>query len=181
MANEILVKELTPIVWADTTDYAGDGGSRTHQIDLTSVAAGEAREGAKADLTAARASRFAVTLRIEFATQPAAGDVVELYMGPSLSGTPATANPGELSGADADYTGTTDDTLANSLLQLDFVGALICTLDETAAVQQQTFVYSPSLRYVCPVVFNNGADAFVGDGLADEMSITMTPLVDEVQ
>lgn len=187
MANDILIEEKTPIVWADTTDYAGDGGTRTHQIDLTGVVATEAREGAKADVADSaysgvadrRAPIFAVTLRIEFATAPADGDTVDLYFGPSLSGTAGTANPGGLTGADADYTGSAGSTLAESLLQLDFVGSLECLNDATALVQQQTFQYSPSLRYLSPVVVDNGADNFHSDAV--EMSITMTPLVDEVQ
>ena len=179
MANEVLVKQDTPIVWANTGDYAGDGGTRTHQIDLTGVVAAEAREGAKADLGATRASRYAATLRIEFATAPADGDTVDLYLGTSLSVTAGTANPGELTGADADYTGSTGSTLAESLLQLDFVGSLICTNDATALVQQQTFVYSPALQYLIPVVHDNGADNFHSDAV--EMSITLTPLIDEIQ
>lgn len=179
MANEVLVKQLTPIVWADTTDYAGDGGARTHQIDLTSLAAAAARQGAKADLTAARARRYAVTARIEFASAPTNGDTVEIYMGPSLSVTAATANPGGLTGADAAYTGTAGSTLAESLLQLTLVGVLSCTNDGTTVVLQQTWVYSPALRYVSLVVINSGTPAFVADAV--EMSITMTPLVDEIQ
>ncbi len=187
MANDVLLREATPIVWANSGDYAGAGGTRTHQIDLTGVVATEAREGAKADVADSaysgvagrRAERFAVTLRIEFATAPADGDTVDLYFGPSLSGTAGTANPGGLTGADADYTGTAGSTLPESLLQLDFVGSLICTNDATALVQQQTFVYSPSLRYLSPVVLDNGADNFHSD--AFEMSITMTPLIDEIQ
>ncbi len=179
MANEILIKQLTPIVWADTTDYAGDGGTRTDQIDLTGLAAAAARQGVKKDLTATRARRFAVTARIEFASAPTDGDTVDIYMGPSLSVTAGTANPGGLTGADAAYTGTAGSTLAESLLQLDKVGTLMCTNDGTTVVLQQTWVYSPSLRYVSPVVVNNGTPAFVADAV--EMSITMTPLVDELQ
>ncbi len=140
MANEILVKSGTPIVWADTTDYAGDGGSRTHQIDLTGVVAAEAREGEKGDFGATRAARFGVTVRAEWATAPADGETLDLYMGPSISGTAGTANPGELTGADADYTGSTGSTLAESLLQFDFVGSLAVTNDAIGLVEQQTFV-----------------------------------------
>lgn len=187
MANDILIEEKTPIVWADTTDYAGDGGARTHQIDLTGVLAAAARQGAKADVAAAaysgvadrRARVFSVTARIEFATAPADGDTVDIYMAPSLSAVAGTANPGGCTGADAAYTGTAGSTLAESLLQLDFVGSLICTNDATTVVLQQTFVYSPPLRYVSLVVVNNTADNFEADAV--EMSITMTPLVYEIQ
>ncbi len=187
MANDLLIEEKTPIVWADTTDYAGDGGARTHQIDLTGVAAAAARQGAKADTADSdysdvanrRARRFAVTARIEFAAAPTDGDTVEIYMGPSLSGTAGTANPGGLTGADAAYTGTAGSTLAESLKQLDYVGSLVCTNDGTTVVLQQTWVYSPPLRYVSPVAVNSATPAFVADAV--EMSITMTPLVDEIQ
>ena len=77
MANEILVKSGTPVVWADVTDYAGDGGARTHQIDLTDLADGAARQGAKADLGATRAKRYAVTLCVEMAVVPAAQMALE--------------------------------------------------------------------------------------------------------
>lgn len=72
MATEILVKDGTPICWADTTDYnpAGSGISRTHQIDLTSLPDTKARQGAKADLGATRAARYAVKV---VAGKPPAG------------------------------------------------------------------------------------------------------------
>ena len=43
MATEILVKSGTPVVVANSGDYDGDLGTRTHQINLTSVATTEAR------------------------------------------------------------------------------------------------------------------------------------------
>lgn len=188
MPNDILIEEKTPIVWANAGDYAGDGGARTHQIDLTGVAATEAREGAKADVAASahsgvadrRAPVFDVTVRIEFASAPVSGETVDIYMAPSLSETAATANPGGVSGVDGDYTGTAGDSLADSLKQLEFIGSLVCTADGTTVVQQQTVGrYSPGKRYVSPVVVNNATPAFVADAV--EMSITMTPLVDEIQ
>ena len=139
----------------------------------------EAREGAIADLTATRAARFLVTARIEWATAPADNESLDVYMGVSLSGIAGTANPGELTGADADYTGSTGSSLAESLLQLDFVGSLMATNDATALVQQQSWIYSPGSRYVIPVAVNNTSDTLMSDAV--EMSITMTPLVDEVQ
>lgn len=188
MANDILIEEKTPIVWADSGEpYAGDGGARTHQIDLTSLAAAAARQGAKADIADSaysgvadrRAPLFAVTVRIEFASAPTDGDTVDIYMGVSLSATAGTANPGGLTGADAAYTGTAGSTLAESLLQLDFIGSLPCTNDGTTVVLQKTWIYSPALRYVSPVVVNNGTPALVADAV--EMSITLTPLTPEVQ
>ncbi len=184
MSREILVKELDPIVWADTTDYAGDGGARTKQIDLTSLGNGAAREGAKADLTATRAARFAVELCVEFVSSgaPESGETVDLYWGPSNNGTAGTANPAGLTGVDAAYTGTAGDSLADSLKQLLYIGSLVLTADVAAVVQRQTFVFSPPTRHGIPVVVNSCNDAsedFHSDAI--EMYIRMTPLVDEVQ
>lgn len=179
MANEIQIKQGTPIVWADTTDYAGDGGARTDQIDLTGVAAAAARQGAQVDLGVNRAPVYALTARIEFASAPTDGDTVEIYMAPSLSGTAATANPGGVTGSDAAYTGTAGSTIPESVKQLDLVGVLQCTNDGTTVVLQQSWLYSPPLRYVSPVVVNSGTPAFVANAV--EMSITLTPLTPEVQ
>ena len=49
MANKIQFNQGTAIVWADTTDYAGDGGTRTHQILLAALATGAAQHGASCE------------------------------------------------------------------------------------------------------------------------------------
>lgn len=185
MPNKVLVAhDSTPIVWADTTDYAGDGGARTHQIDLTSLADAAARQGAKADMDTGGVAnrlprRWAVTLRVEFDVAPTDGTTVDLYWAASLSGTAATANPGGTTGADAVYTGTAGSTLAESLLQLQQIGSLSCTNDAATVVQQQTFITTIPLQYGMPVVVNGGGQAFEGDAI--EMSVTFTPLEDEIQ
>ena len=179
MANKILTVEGTSLVWANSGDYAGDGGARTLQIDLTSVAVGEAREGAKGDLTALMARRYAVTMRIEFITDPVVLETVDLYWGPSLSVTAGTAKPGNLTGADADYAGSAGSTLAQTLPQLEFLGSLICTLDNEPVVQQTTFIVELPTRFGIPVVVNNTSDIFEDDAV--EMSITFTPREDDVQ
>lgn len=180
MANEVLIKSDTPVVWADTADYAGDGGARTHQIDLTSIASTAAREGAKADLGATRARRYSVCLRVEFDVAPASpGNPVSLWWGPSVSAVAGTANPGGLTGADAGYTGTAGDSLADSIKQCKLIGALSVTSDADTVIQQDTWYFSPEERYGSPVVWNEADQAFEGDAV--EMSITFTPIVDEVQ
>ncbi len=179
MANEVLVKNGTQICWADTTDFGDSPVARTLQIDLTSLADGAAREGAKADLGATRAARYSVTLRIELDVAAASGAVVDLYMGQSPHGTAGTANPGGLTGADAAYTGTAGDSVGDSIVQCSWVGSLACTSDADTVIQQSTFAFVPSERYVIPVVFNNAGQAFEGDAV--EMSVLMTPLIDEIQ
>ncbi len=184
MANKILVGMGTSIVWADTTDYGGSPLTRTSQIDLTSIAAAAARQGAKVDMdtggvTDRFARRFGVTLRVEFDVAPADGGSVDLYWAASLSGTAGTANPGGTDGTDSAYTGTAGSTLAESLLQLQFIGSLMVTNDAATVVQQQAFIVEIPTQYGMPVLVNNGSQAFEGDAI--EMSISFTPLEDEIQ
>lgn len=177
MANEVLVKVGTTKVWADTTDYGG--GDRDYQLDLTSLADGAARQGAKGDLGATRARRYAVHVWIEMDVAPASGATVDVYWAPSAHATAATENPGGTTGSDAAYTGTAGDSLDDSLKQLDFIGACILTADAATVVQRFTFVYSPPLRYGMPVIDNNGGQAMEGDAV--EMAFKLIPIVDEIQ
>ena len=185
MANKILLAaNSTPIVWADTTDYAGDGGTRTHQILLAALAAAAARQGEKADLdrgdVADRFShRFSVTVRIEFDVAPAVTGTVSFYWSSSLSATPATANDGACTGADAAYAGSAGSSIEETVLQLMFIGSLPVTLDADTIIQQKTFICTFPTQWGMPVVVNNTAQAFEGDDV--EMSITLTPLEDEAQ
>lgn len=183
MSNEILTKVGSgSVVWADHAGDFGDSplaGSIQGQLTLVSLADGAARQGVKVDLGATRASKYSVTLRVEYDVAPVSGTICSLYYAPSPHATAATANPGGASGSDAAYTGTAGDSLADSLKQLDLIGVLICTADAATVVQQQTFVYSPSERYGMPVVFNEGGQAFEGDDI--EMSVTLNPIVDEIQ
>ena len=179
MANLIQTNAGTPIVWADTTDYGGDGGSRTDQIDLTSLANGAARQGVKKDLGDPRARQYAVTLRLEYDVAPGANVFAYLYWAPSLSVTDGTANPAAISGVDGAYTGTAGATLAQSLPQLMLIGVMQLTLDADTIIQQETWMFTPPTQYGSPVVYNAGGQALEGD--AEEMSITFTPEDDEAQ
>jgi hypothetical protein len=184
MANEVLIKHGTAIVIADTTDYAGDLGTRTDQIDLTSLASGGARQSTKVDLEYLATDKFprawAVYAAIEFAVAPTSGNVVDFYVGFSPSATAGTANPGGLSGADSAYTGTSGDSLDDSLKQLVYIGSLIATADATTTVQFQSIgIITPLEQYASFVVDNNADQALVADAV--EMAIRIVPLVDEVQ
>ncbi len=184
MANEVLQKAQTAIVIANTGDYVDPGlGARTDQIDLTGVIAGEARQSAKIDLGKASAllgTRFAVYASIEFLTAPVSGESVDIYIGFSPSDTDGTANPGGLTGADADYSGTAGDVLDDSLRQLEFIGSLITTADGTPVVQFQ-FIgwFVAAERRAIIVVDNNATPNFVGNAV--DMAIRIVPYLDEVQ
>lgn len=167
----------TPIVLADSTDYSSSvsGYARTAQIDLTSLASGAARQSAKIDFGATWAHQYAVHVCVEFATAPSSQETVDVYVGYSNSATAGNDNPGGLSGADAAYSGTSGDSLDDSLLQLNRIGSLVATADATTALQrQQIGVIVPKARYASIVVDNNTSDAFHSDAV--EMYVALAPM-----
>lgn len=182
--NLVKVTEGTAIVWADATDYASTvtGLARTHQIDLTSIAAGAARQGAKADFGVIRSENYRIFVAIEFASASVSGEVMSFYHAGSPSATAGNANPGGTSGTDLGYTGTVGDSLADSLKQLQFLGNLVTTSDNTTVVQYGTIAIVPGAaieRYGMPVVFFNTTGAAVADAV--EMLVAYIPMDPDVQ
>lgn len=183
MANEIQQKPKTAIVIADSADYAGSIGTRTGQIDLTDLASTAARQSDKVDLAingANLAPFYEVLLALEFASAPTSLEQVNVYAAFSPSATAATANPGGISGSDSAYTGTSGDSLDDSLTQLHEIGALSTTADATANVQYQSIGrFYPQERYVSFVVYNQSSQALHSDAV--EMGIRIVPYVNEAQ
>lgn len=177
LPDTIRIQQGTAVVWADTTDYSStvSGLARTHQIDLTSLADAAARQGAKADIGATRAEESKVIAAFELAVAPVSGEVLELYWAESPSSTAGNANPGGTTGADAAYSGTAGDSLADSVLQLIHIGNFICTADATTVVQYQTIGFLRKiLRYGMPVVKNEAGQALHSDAV--EMYIALVPM-----
>lgn len=180
MANEVLVKSGTPVVFADTTDYssAGSGYTRTHQIDLTSLASGAARQSDKADLGATRAASYSVNVGFELDVAPIAGNYVDVYWSSSVSGTAGTGNDGGASGADGAYKAGEESEWVKQLI---LIGSLVVTADAATTVQRQCINdnFCPPNRYGSVVVYNRSGQAFEGDAV--EMYVALLPLIDEVQ
>lgn len=174
----------TAIILADSTDHspatANNLGTRTDQIDLTSVGNNAARQSAKVDFGANRAVLWNVAAAFELAATPTAGNVINIFLAPSNSGTAATANPGGVSGSDSAYTGYSSN-LAASLRQLELIGAFICTAQATGTVQIDMSVgqFSPPERYGTIVVENQSGAAFHSDMV--ESSIVLSPIEHQVQ
>ncbi len=182
--NKVQYTAETAIVWADTTDYSStvSGLTRTDQIDLTSVASGAARQGAKKDMGATRNTSYLVSVAVEFASAAASDETVDFYWAGSPSATAGNANPGGTSGSDAAYTGTSGDSLADSLKQLQYIGSLVTTADNTTTVQYGTIgILSGDalLRYGMPVVVNNSTGALVSDAV--EMYVALIPINPDIQ
>lgn len=192
MANKVLLDEQdgTPvqISFADhATDFSPTAANSLEvgtptdvQLDLTSLADGSARQSAKVDLGAIRAPAYHVRCAFEMAATPTAGDIIELYWAPSGSGTAGTANPGGVSGADAAYSGYSSN-LADSVKQLIYIGAFVCTVQVTTTVQiaEVQGMLVPPERYGSLVVKNESGAAFHSDAV--ESHVVFDPVFLEVQ
>lgn len=179
LPDSAVVQVGTQIVLADSTDYsptaANNLGTRTDQIDLTSVANAAARQSEKVDLGASRAFGYNVMAVLEFAVAPGDGVFVDFYWAPSNSGTAGTNNPGGVSGTDSAYTGTTSASIEESVLQLSYIGSFSCSNEATTTVQlAQVGTFAPQERYGSLVVFNNSGQSLVSDAV--EMAVSITPL-----
>ena len=192
MANEILIHTATaPICWADETDYDSTQSAidRTHQIDLTSLADGAARQGAKADLGSRRAQGYAVKAAVSFAVAPTAGNAVEFYWSSSPSETAAVGNAGGyaangsayVTGADAVFTpaGGAEADIDEYKQHLTFVGVLGAGAD---ALNTQVSVinsyFSPAERYGQFVIKNDSGQAFAAN--ASGVYVALIPITDEI-
>lgn len=186
MPTTVLLQTGTAIILANSTDHspaaANNLGTRTDQVDLTSLAASKAgyRQATKIDFGANWARQWVARGAYEWSVAPTAGGAVNIYFSYSHSATAGTGNDGDCSGADGAYTGygaaAADATEA--VKQLDGPYPFICTAD--AEVQQgQHGVFTPLERYA-NVVFENATDqALISDAV--EMSLRLAPLEDEIQ
>lgn len=195
MVSKILVQEQdgTPkqIVFADhANDFSPtsandlristDGSNEAdYDIELANVADDGARQSVKADLGENRALEYSVRAAFEFAATPTAGDTVELFWAPSHKAAAGNGNPGNVSGADAAYTGYSSN-LDESLKQLEYIGPFIVTVQTTPTVQVgEVAVFAPSQRYGSLVVVDRAGAAFHSDDV--ECHIVFDPVTPESQ
>jgi len=185
MANRIYEVEAVRHTIADATDW-NDGhgfGADTDQIDLTSLADGAARQSAKVDLAVSGsllATRYDVDVAIEWDVAPADDTSLDVYVGFSHIVTAATGNPGGLSGSDAAYTGTTNGTLAEGLLQLIHIGRMHPQNEAATTVNIQPIgSFIAEGQWAIFVVVNDGGQALEGDAI--EMAIRVSGKAPEVQ
>ena len=185
-AGDLTLAMGTPVCWADSTDHVStaSGITRTHQIDLTSLATTDAWQGEKADLGATRAPGYAVKVCIEMDVAPVAGAPIEFYWVSSYSGTAGTGNDGgaESAGADSDWDGIPGGDAASRLeykQHLILIGVLAAGADaDIPMVKTINTYFVPPTRYGFPIVYNGTAQAFQGDAV--EMYIALIPITENV-
>jgi hypothetical protein len=169
-------------IWADTTDFNPAGASslgttEDYQLDLTALASGSGRQGAKGDLGATRPAQYAAFLRWESATAPTAGGTIDVYWSASTSSTAANDNAGGCSGSDAAW--PSDGSEDEWALQLILIGSLVVTNDaDTVMVQCINPSFRPPTRYGMPVVDNNSSQAAAADAV--EMAFYLVEITEAI-
>ena len=185
MATNILIVTGTAITLADTTDYAPTAartlGTRTDQIDVTSLAAAAARQSTKIDFTATRAQLYGVTMNFELDADPTAGGSVDVYLCPSHSGTANVGNIAYTTGADAAYVGISGLTLAELYPHMQVVGKAAAGVQSDGDGIQSVFLglFAPTHRYGNVVVVNSTDATFMDD--ADEFALSFQPIITQAQ
>ncbi len=184
--NQVLRKIGSPlrVVLANAGDFDNLPFDDTDQMNMTSLADGAARQSDQFDFgeltdVGEWSEVYDVSCSFEVDVAPVSGEIIEVYLAPSVNSDAALDNPGGVSGSDSAYTGTAGDSLVDSLKQLDFIGAVVCTSDADPVMQTQAFAYSPHARYGTLVVVNNSGEAFVGDAI--HHYVIFTPIVPEIQ
>ena len=160
MANEVLQKQGTDIVWTSS------GGDET--LTMTSLADGGGRAGDEHDFGATFPPRVRISLLVDFNVAPTAGRVMEVFWSSSHDGT---NYDGECTGSDAAYDSEDDAK------RLHYVGFLAASNDTDP--QRASWVFYLPARYGLPVVMNQSGQVLTNVGT--DQILTVTPLIDEVQ
>jgi len=173
-------------IWGDHAgDYGPDvavgdlevAGFTARQITLNGVVDTAARQGAKADFGVNRGLWLSWMASIETGTTPTTGEPIDFYIGPSPVSVAGTGNPGDLTGADAAYTGGTPELL-EGLAQLLYIGSLICSADQkvqTATINRKFWMPE---RFGSLVVVNNSVATLFTDDV--NMQVVATPIIGDV-
>ncbi len=160
-----------------------DGSPTTVDLTLdeggTGLADGSAINSDQVDLGATRPTQFVVIAAIEWFAAVVAGESVDFYWSPSAHSAVGTGNPGKPDGVDGAYTGDGGGTVAESVLQMIYIGSMLTT-DLIGVQQAMVGVFSPLLRYGQLIVVNNSGTLICGtDDI--QSSILMAGIVDESQ
>ncbi len=184
-AGDVTVAMGTPVFWADTSDFSSTNSGLTgtpNQINLLSLADGDARQGVKVDLGATRAPSYAASACLAFTSAPTAGEVVHIMWASSFSGTAGTGNSGGAAstGADADWDpgGAAEADRLEYMRHLTRIGTFVCAGDATRQVAALNDDFRPPTRYGFPIVFNQAGVAL--DDSVVEMYIALIPITENV-
>ena len=158
----------TPTVVDLTLDEGGTGLSDAAAINSDQV-----------DLGALRPEKFKVTAAIEWFAAVSAGKTVDFYWSGSNNSAVAAGNPGKPDGVDGAYTGDGGGTVAESVVQMDYIGSFITT-DLVGVQIAEVGTLVPDHQYGQLIVVNKSGTLLCGtDDI--ESSVLFTGILHEAQ
>lgn len=110
---------------------------------------------------------------MESTATPAAAQSFDFYWNASPSATAGVGNGGGCSGADGTYTAAGES-------QLIFIGSMATVANVININPTVGTIWLPNL-YGSLVMYNNSGVAMVADGDADEIHVTLTPIIPDAQ
>lgn len=186
--SESLVKYGTQLLFADhAADFGAAPATAANsliigtptdvQMNMSVIAATAAWQSAKtaslAKVGSAWPEEWKLGACMESTATPTAGGTFDFYWNSSPNSTAGTGNSGGASGTDLAYT-------AAALSQFINIGSLtvranVINISDSIGVLRMTNLYG-SL-----IVVNNTSVAMVADGDADEIHVTLTPIIPDLQ
>lgn len=165
---------------ADWSTGAHGWGTRDVELDLTSLSALTGyRMSASIDFTVNRDQLYVVQMAVEMATDPTAGETLDLYMAFSADNSNWS---GGVTGSDASYSGYSGGTAANGVRNMLYLGSLFLdALNDTDDVQidMNLGYFVPPERYGVVVVHNNSSAAL--HSVMDNTAVRIRGLRGQVQ
>lgn len=190
MTNEVHVKNNPPILFASSAhsptainDLTSQTPAQTCDLTLDVGAAGladtEAANSDQCDLGATRAEWFAVVAALEWFAAVAAGGRVDFHWSPSDNSVVTDGNPGKPDGVDGAWTGDGGGTVAETVVQLQYVGSFFTT-DLVGVQIAKVGLFRPWFRFGQLIVRNESGTLLCGtDDI--ESSVLMSPWPREIQ
>jgi len=185
MANDVLLKAGTKIIIGDSdcNPTAGIGltGVEDTLFDFTNFLTATLEQSVKFGFGTPWGRRWRVASGLEFIAAPTAGLTVDYYIGYSDSATVGNENPGNLSGAVGPYQGYGADAASGieALLQLYYIGSLVCTNDIAVQVAEIGII-TPLANNACLVIHNLSGQTIADvDGV--ETCVQIIEIIDEIQ
>ena len=186
--QKVLHKYGTQLLFADhTTDFGAAPATAANsliigtptdvQMNLSVVAAAAAWESAKtatlADTGTAWPIYWILGACLEHTATPVAGETCEFYWNASPSVTAGTGNSGAASGTDASFA-------VAGLPQLTLIGVMTLRAAVVNIQAEVGRLWLPHL-YGSLIFVNKSTKAMVADATADEIHVTLTPVIEDLQ
>lgn len=148
-------------------------------LTLSSILNGAAVNSDQIDLGTSHAEEYSLKGALEWFAAVSAGGDVSCYWSPSNNSVVTDGNPGKPDGVDGAYTGDGGGTVAESVKQMQFIGAFITT-DLQGVQIAEIGKFKPKGRFGQLIVVNNSGTTVCGtDDI--ESAIVMEAVVPDIQ